>query len=284
MQALCDADAACGGWGVVAGKATLVRPLARPSAKAAPIGSLLYTKHCGPWVDPPHTPTVWPLPATVATANATARLAPGFELVSASAAPLMVRALDRYTRLIFVHEVGPAPPVPGRGAAASAAPTTHTSDAAPLLSLQVVVAGTDSEELSLGTDESYTLTIPAGCPASATTDGSATTGGTAIGTGSCQVLLHCATVFGALRGLETFAQLVRFDYELESYYVPGAPVVISDQPRFAYRGLMLDVVGDAARCCCVSHEPTAGSLLLMHALVGQCTHSLVECIVEINGI
>ena len=81
-----------------------------------------------------------------------------------------------------------------------------------------------------------------------------------------QVLLHCATVFGALRGLETFAQLVRFDYELEAYYVPGAPVVISDQPRFAYRGVMLDVVGDAARCNnCVSDLNTLLINLLMHA-------------------
>lgn len=44
----------------------------------------------------------------------------------------------------------------------------------------------------LDTDESYDLQVPSG-------------GGTAT--------LHAPTVYGALRGLETFSQLVHFDFE-----------------------------------------------------------------------
>jgi hypothetical protein len=48
------------------------------------------------------------------------------------------------------------------------------------------------------------------------------------------------TVFGALRALETFSQLVRFDFETDGYVVDGAPYHIMDAPRFAHRGLMVD--------------------------------------------
>ncbi len=79
----------------------------------------------------------------------------------------------------------------------------------------VVECKTNSPQTpELGEDESYRLDITAQ-----------------------QATLSAATTTGALRGLETFAQLV----------VPGAdgfeaPAVhIEDKPRFAWRGLMLDV-------------------------------------------
>lgn len=49
--------------------------------------------------------------------------------------------------------------------------------------------------------------------------------------------IKSATVWGALRGLETFSQLV---YEDESYQLFIRPTEITDAPRFAYRGLLLD--------------------------------------------
>ncbi|KAB1217975.1 Beta-hexosaminidase 1 [Morella rubra] len=48
------------------------------------------------------------------------------------------------------------------------------------------------------------------------------------------------TVYGALRGLETFSQLCAFDYGAKSVQVYKAPWYIRDKPRFAYRGLLLD--------------------------------------------
>eukprot|EP01052_Picozoa_sp_SAG31_P006775 SAG31_NODE_315_length_17848_cov_18.145811_5_plen_211_part_00 len=88
-----------------------------------------------------------------------------------------------------------------------------------LQKLQVTVktAGDDSPPHE-GTDESYTLTIPS--------------------TGT--VMLQAATSYGALRGLETFSQLVRYKFATSQFVVDGAPWTISDSPRFSFRGLMLD--------------------------------------------
>jgi hexosaminidase len=52
-----------------------------------------------------------------------------------------------------------------------------------------------------------------------------------------QALLKSATVVGALRGLETFLQLLEGDRE--GYFIPS--VSIQDKPRFQWRGLLIDV-------------------------------------------
>lgn len=54
---------------------------------------------------------------------------------------------------------------------------------------------------------------------------------------SRQALLSAPTVVGAIRGLETVLQLVNADRR--GYFLPG--VKIQDQPRFPWRGLMIDV-------------------------------------------
>jgi hexosaminidase len=52
-----------------------------------------------------------------------------------------------------------------------------------------------------------------------------------------QARLVAPTVVGALRGLETFLQLLQGDRE--GYYLPA--IKIQDQPRFPWRGLLIDV-------------------------------------------
>src|SRR5438105_4561581 len=52
-----------------------------------------------------------------------------------------------------------------------------------------------------------------------------------------QAALRAATVVGALRGLETFLQLLEGDRG--GYFVPA--VTIQDRPRFRWRGLLIDV-------------------------------------------
>jgi hexosaminidase len=52
-----------------------------------------------------------------------------------------------------------------------------------------------------------------------------------------QARLVAPTVVGALRGLETFLQLLQGDSN--GYYLPG--IKIQDQPRFPWRGLLIDV-------------------------------------------
>ena len=52
-----------------------------------------------------------------------------------------------------------------------------------------------------------------------------------------QALLHAPTVVGAIRGLETVLQLLETDRR--GFYLSG--VKIQDQPRFPWRGLLIDV-------------------------------------------
>jgi hexosaminidase len=52
-----------------------------------------------------------------------------------------------------------------------------------------------------------------------------------------QARLVAPTVVGAMRGLETFLQLLQGD--LDGYYLPA--ISIRDQPRFAWRGLLIDI-------------------------------------------
>eukprot|EP00028_Trichosphaerium_sp_Am-I-7-wt_P007495 CAMPEP_0168533356 /NCGR_PEP_ID=MMETSP0405-20121227/17020_1 /TAXON_ID=498012 /ORGANISM="Trichosphaerium sp, Strain Am-I-7 wt" /LENGTH=543 /DNA_ID=CAMNT_0008559385 /DNA_START=519 /DNA_END=2147 /DNA_ORIENTATION=- len=72
-----------------------------------------------------------------------------------------------------------------------------------------------NENLTLSTDESYDLTLS-----------------------KTAFTLKANTVFGALRGLETFSQLVTFNYN--SYEYSAKLVTISDRPRLSYRGVMID--------------------------------------------
>ena len=59
----------------------------------------------------------------------------------------------------------------------------------------------------------------------------------ALEVGERQAVLRAPTVVGALRGLETFLQLLEGDRE--GFYVPA--VSIEDRPRFRWRGLLVDV-------------------------------------------
>jgi hexosaminidase len=78
------------------------------------------------------------------------------------------------------------------------------------------VSDWDESHPTLRTDESYSLDVRPGQPAA----------------------LRAATVLGALHGLETFSQLVTFDFDAEAYSSPC--VSIRDAPRFPHRGLMMD--------------------------------------------
>ena len=56
-------------------------------------------------------------------------------------------------------------------------------------------------------------------------------------TKSNQIEISAATDLGAIHGLETLLQLISSD--ANGYYIPG--IDIQDEPRFAWRGLLLDV-------------------------------------------
>merc|ERR1712166_183423 len=80
------------------------------------------------------------------------------------------------------------------------------------------ISSTNEDYPQLNTDESYSLSVGA----------------------ESTMSLSAATVFGAMRGLETFSQLVLFNFTSEQYYIPFGSVEIKDAPRFPHRGLMVD--------------------------------------------
>ena len=86
-----------------------------------------------------------------------------------------------------------------------------------------------------GMNESYTLTID--LSSSSVTSTAAGRGGTA---NPYRARLVAETIAGAYHGLESFSQLLAFDYETEAYVIGGAPLAIVDAPRFAWRELMVD--------------------------------------------
>ena len=79
--------------------------------------------------------------------------------------------------------------------------------------LQINVDHTSKEVQELGEDESYSLEVAASA-----------------------AILKAPTTLGAMRGLQTFLQLV--EITPQGFSVP--PVVIQDKPRFPWRGLMID--------------------------------------------
>ncbi|KAK2980577.1 hypothetical protein RJ640_017439 [Escallonia rubra] len=52
--------------------------------------------------------------------------------------------------------------------------------------------------------------------------------------------LEAQTVYGALHGLQTFSQFCQFNFTSRVIEVRQVPWTIIDQPRFSYRGLLID--------------------------------------------
>ena len=162
--------------------------------------------------------TVWPAPSsTTSTPGAPRALSPAFKfrfVGSLDPTPALQRSAARYAVLLSrqtTHSHSTAAATP--------------ADGLPLASLDYldinITASTSS--FQFGDDESYTLSWS---PVSAS------------------IHLTAPTAVGALRGLETFAQLVESDPVYRALPLatpPWASATISDRPRFPYRGLMMDL-------------------------------------------
>jgi hypothetical protein len=68
-----------------------------------------------------------------------------------------------------------------------------------------------TEALQLDVDESYSLNWPS--------DGS-------------PAFIETATIYGAMMGLQTMAQAVRYNFDPGYYAVSAAPLAIQDAPKF----------------------------------------------------
>eukprot|EP01018_Ginkgo_biloba_P021861 Gb_30298 [translate_table: standard] len=159
---------------------------------------------------------LWPKPVSIVWGNPTAipiPLSPTFKIVSPHHKYLQ-NAASRYTRLIFSENWFPIRSPPNSN-------TFSPTQAPPLETLDIFV-GDLHADLQHGVDETYTLTIPGDATPHAAN-------------------LSAQTPWGAMRGLETFAQLVR-RYNATSVYplVIQRPVMITDRPLFPHRGIVLD--------------------------------------------
>lgn len=150
---------------------------------------------------------VWPQPAKFSgagTGSVGVVPSPNFFTLSGGANDFLSAAFARYEPLVFPHSPSKAGVAGVRG----------------VTSLNFEVEDLSDDHPQLNTDESYLLSVPADSSHVAT--------------------VKAKTVYGALRGLETFSQLVKFDFDANRYTISGAPIAIDDAPRFPHRGLMID--------------------------------------------
>ena len=122
--------------------------------------------------------------------------------------PALTPMVARYEDLLFRH--GPPPPA-----------TLTATPATPATRIVLSVEAQTTAAPTLGTDESYSLRTYAN------------------GT----IAISAPTQAGALYGLETLSQLLRFDPQLHSGdggYMVACGLIVDDAPRFAHRELMLD--------------------------------------------
>lgn len=147
---------------------------------------------------------VWPMPMSMRQGEGFADLASSFKITTSSDSDTLRAAIERYTAIMFAS---------GKPGSSS---NTTAATAPALASLEVTVTD-PSEDLGLETCENYTLSVKGGLLME-------------------KASLNACTIYGAMHGLETFAQLVRVTDG--GYAVPS--IEIDDGPRFHFRGLLID--------------------------------------------
>ena len=210
LSALCDATPHCIGF-------NLNGWLKNGSTSLSP--GLVDSYILAPTPAPPEPTYLWPQPRSFS-------LGAGRVLVSSEltmsqtgggpTAPDLALAFARFRDVFFSRGSFSAASVVASGGARVASLLTATA-------LEVTVADA-SLPLDIGVDETYTLTIP---------------NATSSASGALTIALSSATVWGALHGLQTLAQLIAFDGDALAYFSP-APVAIEDGPKFPFRGVMVD--------------------------------------------
>ncbi|OMO82896.1 hypothetical protein COLO4_22777 [Corchorus olitorius] len=148
--------------------------------------------------------TIWPMPATVSYGQSHLYLSGDFKLSTeyVDSSGILKDGFNRMVSLIKMDHV------------------VDANRSASLLALHVVISSSN-EQLQYGIDESYKLMVPSPeKPAYAH--------------------LEAQTVYGALHGLQTFSQLCRFNIKRKVIEIQMAPWTIIDQPRFSFRGLLID--------------------------------------------
>ncbi|ORX80469.1 hypothetical protein K493DRAFT_242670 [Basidiobolus meristosporus CBS 931.73] len=170
---------------------------------------------------------VWPLPQKMEVGNDILRLDDSFWIhynAPYETHAIIRKAIHRYKKLIFNKgEFGDQLDTVN----ATVFPAGKTSIPElppqpmgwyPSMNRLVINVEDSSLRLQMDTDESYTLDVPA--------EGDS--------------VITAKTVFGALRGLESFSQLVKWHSSTDQFRIPLAPVHITDYPKFSHRGILID--------------------------------------------
>lgn len=142
--------------------------------------------------NPVTEPWIWPIPQEWQRGNSSIQLSNDLNFIYNGSSVILERAITRYNKLIYLNDDYPMIPY-----------NWSTTDSAIISILEnIEVHITDwSEELDIDTDESYTLTIPI----------------------SGNSVINSSTVFGALRAIETFSQIVQWSSVHNSSLIPNAP-------------------------------------------------------------
>lgn len=157
---------------------------------------------------------IWPMPKQSSNGNMTIAVDPELALVmqgNGCYSSLVRDAFTRYKQIILTHHV-------------KFSNQSGTRQTRYDIGRLIVTVSSADETLQLGTDESYSLYVPAHIEGSIIQD----------------AMLEAKTVYGALRGLETFSQLCVFNFMTKNVEISNAPWVIQDEPRFGFRGLLID--------------------------------------------
>ncbi|XP_022743306.1 beta-hexosaminidase 3-like [Durio zibethinus] len=150
---------------------------------------------------------IWPMPASVSYGHSHLYLSNDFEHSTNYDSGLLKDAFNRMLAVIRLDHIIEA--------------NFSALHLSPLLRGLHIVISSSNHQLQYGIDESYKLTVP-----SPENPGYAH--------------LEAQTVYGALHGLQTFSQLCHFNFTSRVLEVHMSPWTIIDQPRFSYRGLLID--------------------------------------------
>ncbi|XWS65241.1 hypothetical protein CRYUN_Cryun05aG0075600 [Craigia yunnanensis] len=150
---------------------------------------------------------IWPMPASVSYGHTFLYLSNDFGLSTTYESGILNDAFNRMLVVIKLDHIIDA--------------NFSAVDHSPLLQGLHIVISSSNDQLHYGIDESYKLMVPSPeKPAYAH--------------------LEAQTVYGALHGLQTFSQLCHFNFTSRVLEVHMSPWTIIDQPRFSYRGLLID--------------------------------------------
>lgn len=155
---------------------------------------------------------VWPMPKWVSRGHSRVYMSQDFQLVTDGSKYIDGSEIlkDGFTRMLDVVKV--AHVVDGD--------LSSVDKSLIIKGIHVLIFSPD-DQLQYGVAESYKLLVPS--PEMPD-----------------YVHLEAQTVYGALHGLQTFSQLCHFNFTTRLIEVHMVPWTIIDQPRFSYRGLLID--------------------------------------------